>query len=501
MQIKNAQHDAFHIVAEYVSMAETLKDKTAKGLLWGGLNNLLQQLLNLAFGIFLARILSQSDYGMVGMLTIFINIAGSLQDGGFVYALNKRKNATFEDYNSVFWFNVTVGFVLYWILFFCAPLIADFYGEPELLWLSRYSFLCFFITSLNIAPRAYLFRNLKVKENSQLGIVALIVSGIVGLLMALNGYAYWGLATQGNVFVLVITILSYYYSDFRPKFKFSFRPIKEMFGFSSKLIVTSICNTVNNNLFSVILGKFYTSADVGNFTQANKWNSLGHTSITNMLHGVAQPVFTKIDDERERQKRVFRKLLRFTALLAFPAMFGLALTAKEIIVIAITEKWITSASILSLLAIWGAFIPISSLFSNLIISRGRSDTYMWCTIGLIVASLATVLVMAFLKLGMWNMLIAFVIVNILWLFVWHYFAKREISLSLLEVFKDIAPYALLSTMICGGAYFAFSGIDNVYLAFALKFFSVAIVYCAILWLSGSTIFRECVEYFIKKRRK
>lgn len=481
-------------------MADTLKDKTAKGLLWGGLNTFLQQLLNLVFGIILARKLSQDDYGMVGMLAVFTGIAGSLQDGGFVSALNKRKNITFDDYNSVFWFNVTVAFVCYWILFFCAPLIADFYGEPELVWLSRYCFLGFFITSLNIAPRAYLFRNLKAKENSTLGLVALIVSGIVGIVMAANGFAYWGLATQSNVFVLVITIMSYYYSGFRPKLTFSFQPIREMFGFGSKLVVTSICNVVNNNLFSVILGKFYTSADVGNFTQANKWNNLGHNTITNMLYGVAQPVFTKVDDERGRQKRVFRKLLRFTALLAFPAMFGLSLTANELIVITITEKWLTSASILSLLCIWGAFIPINSLLSNLIISRGRSGTYMWCTIGLIVVSLATVLVMAYLKSGMWNMLVAFVIVNILWMFVWHYFAKREIGISLFEMLRDMAPYALLSMAVCAGAFFAFSGISNVYLAFVLKFFSVAIVYCTILWLSGSVIFKECVAYFFRKKR-
>ena len=187
---------------------ESLKEKTAKGLLWGGIANGLQQVLNLVFGIVIAQKLLPSDYGLVGMLAIFSAVAGALQEGGFISALNNRKNVTHADYNSVFWFNLLVSISIYAVLFLCAPLIARFFGEPELTALARYLFVGFVITSLNIAPRAYLFRNLKVKENSLIILFALFLSGIVGVLMAVNKMAYWGLATQTIVYVSTITILT-----------------------------------------------------------------------------------------------------------------------------------------------------------------------------------------------------------------------------------------------------------------------------------------------------
>lgn len=348
----------------------SLKEKTAKGLFWGGLSNGLQQVLNLVFGIFLGRLLDRSDYGMVGILTVFSAIAAALQEGGFISALTNRKNATHRDYNAVFWFSFLCSVTFYLILFLCAPLIARFFGIAELVPLSRVLFLGFVISSLSIAPRAYLFKNLKIRETTVISLTALAVSGVVGITLAANGFAYWGLAFQSLSFVTMVTLLNFYFSRWRPSLHIDFSPIREMIGFSSKLIVTNVFTILNNNLFSVVLGKFYSPKEVGDFTQANKWNGMGHTLITNMINGIAQPVFTSIADDRERQLNVFRKLLRFTAFISFPAMFGLSLVSKELIVITITEKWLSSAAILQLLCVWGAFIPITSLFSNLVISRG-----------------------------------------------------------------------------------------------------------------------------------
>ena len=193
---------------------ETLKEKTAKGLFWGGLSNGLQQLIGLVFGIFLARLLSQDDYGMVGMLTIFSAVAAALQEGGFISALNQKKEATQRDYNAVFWFSTMLSICMYVILFFCAPLIARFYDEPELVPLSRYVFLGFVITSFGIAPRAWLFRNLRTKEAAITMFTALAVSNFVGVLMAFAGMAYWGLATQSLVYITLFMALNFYFSRF-----------------------------------------------------------------------------------------------------------------------------------------------------------------------------------------------------------------------------------------------------------------------------------------------
>ncbi|MBO7552653.1 MAG: lipopolysaccharide biosynthesis protein [Bacteroidaceae bacterium] len=475
---------------------DNLKEKTAQGLLWGGISNGIQQLLSLLFGIFLARLLTQADYGLVGVLTVFSATASALQEGGFISALNKKKEVSHRDYNAVFWCSTLISVCLYALLWLVAPLIANFYEEPILTPLSRYLFIGFVISSLNIAPRAYLFRHLKVKETSIITICSIIISGIIGVTMAANGYAFWGIATQTIAYVSCMTILCYAVTRWHPTLPVDFTPIREMIGFSSKLIITNVFNIINNNLFSNILGKFYSMSVVGNFSQANKWNQMGHNLITNMLYGVAQPVFTKVEDDKERQLRVLRKMLRFTAFISFPAMFGLSIVSKEVIVITITERWIESAGILSLLCIWGAFVPLSSLFSNLIISRGHSSIYMWCTISLCLTLLVAVIAAS--PLGFQWMLRLFIGINILWFFVWFWFVRKEIGLHLRDMLLDIAPYILLAAALTLLAAYITAGISNLYLSLLAKVAFVAILYPLILWLAGSHILKESLRYILKK---
>ena len=478
---------------------ETLKDKTAKGLLWGGVSNGIQQLLNLAFGIFLARLLTQADYGMVGLLTVFSSIASALQEGGFISALNRKKEVSHEDYNAVFWFNASCSVVIYLLLYMTAPLVADFYKVPQLTPLARYLFLGFVISSLNIVPRAMMFRNLMVKEMNLITLIALTISGIVGVTMAANGFAYWGIATQTIVFVSMMTLLSYAFTRWHPSLHVNIQPIKDMIGFSSKLVVTNVFTIINQNLFANLIGKFYSVKEVGNFSQANKWNQMGHTFVNSMLNGVAQPVFAKVDEDRERQLRVFRKLLRFTAFVSFPAMFGLSLVSQEVIVIAITEKWLASAHILSVLCIWGAFVPINNLFANLIITRGHSNVYMWSTIALCLLLLGAVI--GAYPFGFEWMLWAFVGINIGWLVVWWWFVHREIGLRFIEMLRDLSPYLLLSAALSIGCHYLLADIDNIYVSLLLKVLIVGILYIGILWMAGSVILKESIAFLLGKGRK
>ena len=476
---------------------ESLKEKTARGLLWGSLSNGMQQLLNVVIGVFLGRLLDLSDWGMVGMITIFTAIGACLQEGGFIAALNKRKDATHNDFNSVFWTSLCIGLGFYIIMFFSAPLISAFYKEPAFTPLTRFICLSFVISSLSTAPRAWLFRNMMVRETSIMTITSLAISGVVAIVMAFAGMAYWGIATQNVVYIVLITLFSYYFSGWRPSMKIDFGPVREMIGFSSRLIITNVVNIVNINFFSVVLGRFYTKCDVGNYTQANKWNTMGSSLISNIIYGIAQPVFTKVEDDLERQKAVLRKLLRFTAFISFPLMLGLSLVAKEFIVILITEKWLVSAGILQLLCVAGAFVPISFLFSNLVISRGHSKAYMWtsvlqCLTGMIVAMVTS-------PLGIRTMVSTFVVVTILWTVVWLRLAQREVSITFLEFLRDISPYLLLSATLCIIVHFACSGIDNLYLRFAAKVLAVAIPYVGVLWLLGSTILRESADFIIHRR--
>ena len=475
----------------------SLKEKTAKGLLWGGINNGAMQVLNLAFGIVTARILNDSDYGMVGMLSIFSLIAGSLQESGFTAALVNKKEITHQDYNAVFWFCSGLSLTLYLILAGCAPLIADFYHNDALVPLARYSFLGFFIASLGISHSAYLFRNLMVKQKALSSIIALLVSGTTGVTMALLGYSYWGIATQSIVYVAVINLCYLYFSPWRPTFHFDFSPLRSMVSFSSKLLLTNIFNHLNNNLFSIILGRYYSEREVGQFNQANKWNLMGHSLITGMVSSVALPVLRQVADDPVRQCRVFRKMLRFTAFISFPVMLGLSLIAPEMITLTIGSKWLPSAHILQLLAIGGAFLPVTSLYTNLLISKGKSNLFMWNTIAQGTSQLVVMYLLY--PYGIHRMILVYIAINVGWLLVWHYFVWREIKLSLFHAVKDVCSFGLIAALIMGGVYFLTRSIENIYWLVTLKILSAGILYPLIIWLSGSVTFKESLNYLLKKK--
>lgn len=475
---------------------QSLKEKTAKGLFWGGVSNGMQQLLNLFFGIFLARLLTPADYGMVGMLSIFSLIAGSIQESGFISALINKKDIKHEDYNAVFWFSILTSLCLYTILFFCAPLIAQFFHQPELTALARYSFIGFVISSTGIAHSAYLYKNLIVKQRAFLNMIALTFSGIVGVTLAYNGYSYWGIATQSIVYVSSVMIGYWFISPWRPSFHLNFSPLKGMIAFSSKMLATNIFNHLNNNIFSIILGKFYSEKDVGYYNQANKWNYMGHSFISGMIHSVAQPVLTQVADEQERQLRVFRKMMRFTAFISFPAMFGLSLIAPELITIAITEKWTKSTQMLQILCISGAFIPITNLCSNLVISKGKSNIYMWNAIALGLLQLLVIYLIH--PYGIQAMIVTYVCINISWLMVWHHFVHKEIHYKFTHLLMDILPFLCIA---CGSmitTHYLTHSIENIYLLFAGKILIASILYISTMWISGAKTFRESFLY-VKKR--
>ena len=479
-------------------MSESLKEKTARGLFWGGISNSLYQLLGLFFGIFLARLLTPDDYGMIGMLTIFSAVANSIQESGFTQALTNRKDAGKDDYNAVFWFSLCTGGVLYLLLFFCAPLIANFYHTPALVPLARFLFLGFLISSAGTAHNAILFKNLMVKEKAKAMLTALTVSGTLGVIMAYYGMAYWGIATQNVVYIFTFNLLLWHYSPWRPTWSFHFQPIREMLPFSIKLLITNVFHFVNDNIFSVLLGRFYTKQEVGYYTQANKWTNMGHTLITGVVNSVSQPIMVEAGANPDRQRKVFRKMLRFTAFISFPLMFGLALIAPEFITIAITDKWLPSAAIMQILCIWGAFLPINYIYTNQLISKGKSNVYMWNTI---IQNLVQLLVLLLtVSYGIYVMAAIYVTINILWLFVWHYFVWQLIRITLWNVMKDITPYLSITAISLTAGYFAAKAFSNIYICLINKIVVTALVYIIILWSSKSVIFHESINFLLKRRK-
>lgn len=477
----------------------SLKERTAKGLFWGGFSNSIMVLLNLIFGIALSRLLDANDYGMIGMLAVFAAIANSIQESGFRAALTNKKEFLHKDYNAVFWFSFFTGLTLYLILFLCAPLIAEFYEKPQLIPLARVLFLGFFISSCGTAQDAILFKKLMVKERAQTMVCALAISGTAGVIMAFNGMGYWGIVVQQLTYTSIVNLLFWYFSPWRPTLSFNFTPIREMLPFSIKLLITNIFHYINDNIFSILLGKFYSSSEVGYYSQANKWTAMGFSLISNMVNGVSQPVLVETSSEIERQKNIFRKILRFTAFISFPAMFGLALVANEFIVIAVTDKWQPSVPIMQILCIWGAFVPITYIFSNLLISKGKSNIFMWNTICQCVVQL--IVLIASISQGILAMVTLYSVINIAWIAIWFYFVKKQIAITIWETCKDISPYLLASITVMGTSYFLTLGFHNLYILLILKIIIAVSLYCFIMWIAKSVIFMESIQFIIKKCRK
>lgn len=481
-------------------MKETsLKEKTAKGLLWGGIGNGLQQLFSLFFGIFLARILDASDYGMVGMLTIFSAISSIIQEGGFGAALINKKNISQQDCNAVFWFSLITGSCIYLLMFFCAPLIASFYEVPELISLSRFMFLGFLIGCTGTVHGAIFAKRLMIKEKVYINLIALFCSGCIGIIMAYQQMAYWAIAMQQVSYMALMISMLWYKSPWRPTLQFSIIPLKEMLAFSIKIAVTNIFNQVNQNILTVLMGKYYNTQQVGYYTQGNKWMMMGSSFVTSMVTNVAHPIFAQVSLETERQKNVFRKMLRFISFISFPIMLGLALIAPELITITITDKWLPSVSFLQLLCIWGAIIPINNLYSNMIISRGQSQIYMWNTIILGIVQLLTLIFMS--HYGIFAMLTTFTIINIIWLGIWNLFARKAINLHFREMLKDLLPFLLSASIAISTTYLLTQNITNPYISLICKIVLAVLFYISIMWISQSTIFKESIEFILKKNSK
>ena len=476
---------------------KTLKERTAGGMLWGGLSNGLMQLIAAIFGIVLLRHITPEDQGKVAMLNIFAAIASALQESGFIAALCNRKEPTREEYNAVFWFNLMVSASLYIILWFCAPLIADFYGKPELIPLARVLFLGFLFSGFGTVQRAYLFGHLMVRQTSICSLTAMILSGIIGVTMAINDFAYWAIVTQAVSFVLITQLMAWYFSPWRPTLSFNLAPAWKMFGFSSKLMLTNIVNICNLHAFSVLLGKYLGDYTAGIYTTARGWDDKASSTINGMVTSTSQPTLAQVTDDIGRYRHVFRKMLRFICFVSFPAMLGLGLVAQEFILLTVGEQWRESGLILSLLCIHGAFVPITTLYSNLTISRGKSGVNMGCTIAQCLAVWAG-LILLYPK-GLLPMVIYFVALNVAWLVIWQWFAWRLTGLTFQEALKDIMPFLLFTLAVLCVTWWLTSGITDLWLLLLSRILIAAFLYGGIMWVSGAKIMRETIQYLARKK--
>lgn len=471
---------------------QSLKDKTAKGFLWSGIGTFVTQVMNMLFGIIIARILMPEDYGIVGLLIVFSSIATALQESGLTQALINKKDCQQEDYNAVFWFGFLMSITLYGILFFSTPWIARFYHIPELTTLGRIAFLGFVFSSLGIVPYAILLKTIQSKKTALVYFSANVLAGIGGIIMALCGMAYWGLVLQSIGMIFIRTVLVWIMAGWKPSWNLNLRPVIPLWKFGVNILLTNICGHIANNLMTIFLGRFFSKTEVGYYNQANKWNTMANISLVSMANNIAQPVFVQADDEEERSRRVLRKMTRFMAFISFPCMFGLALIAPEFIIITITEKWVNAIPLLQILCISGAFYPLSVVFSNFILSRGKSKITLYSVICQLIVQLSVVYL--FRKTNILYMTMAYALVYPIWLLVWQLLVRREIHLRLSDMIKDVLPFCLIAATVMIATHFITLPLENIYLRIVVKIICAVTLYFLVMRLSNAHIYKEFLAY-------
>jgi O-antigen/teichoic acid export membrane protein len=310
------------------------------------------------------------------MLAVFISISGVFIEGGLAKALIQRQNCQNIDYSTAFVTNVGMSIIIYVIMYASAPWIADFYGEPILIDLTRILSLNFILGSFNIVQRAKMMARVDFKSLAQINVISTIVSGIIGIAMAYYGYGVWALVGQTLCSTIVLIILFPIYSKWKPSLEFSMSSFRQLFGFGSNLMVTGVYAVVLNNISTICIGKFYRSGQLGFFTRASQFSELISTTSYEVIGNVTFPVLSELQDDKTRLIKVYRKSLFFTAMFIFPIMVLTSLLARPIIIILLTEKWLPCVVLIQWLCLARMFTPLSAINMNILNAVGRSDLFM-----------------------------------------------------------------------------------------------------------------------------
>lgn len=350
-----------------------IKEQTFSGVKWNALGRFSSQFISFLIGLLLARILAPSDYGIIGMLGIFFAIAQTFIDSGFGSALIRKKECTDLDYSTAFYFNIIVGLVSFFTLFISAPLIARFFNTPILTDVCRVLSINLFINSLTIVQNSILTSSINFKSLAKVNIYATLSSGFVGLTMAYLGYGVWSLVFQQVASAFIRAIFMWTSTKWLPQLAFSKESFRYLFGFGSKILSASLLHTIYANLTTIIIGKFYSSKDLGYYSRGESLATFPSSNISSILQTVTYPILAKIQDDDTRLISAYRRYIQITSMVIFFGMFLMAALAKPLIITLITDKWTQSIIYLQVFSFAWMFDHICSLNLNILYVKGRSD--------------------------------------------------------------------------------------------------------------------------------
>ncbi len=477
-------------------MSESLKSKAISGIIWSTIERFSAQGLQFIVMIIMARLLMPNDYGLIGMLAIFMAIAQSLVDSGFSSALIRKINCSEDDYSTVFFFNIGIGFILFVILFFLAPYISIFYENKKLDILTKVISLNIFINSLSVVQRAILTRRLDFKTQAKASFIAVFISGIAGIILAFRNFGVWALVFQGLIFNIINTVLLWVFSRWFPQFIFSMISFRNLFSFGSKLLMSGLIEVVYMNLYTITIGKCFSVSDVGYFTRADNFSQFPSTNIMGIVQRVTFPIFSQMQKDKKQLTICYRRFVRLVAYIIFPLMIGLTVVAYPFIEVLLGSEWKYTAVLLQILCLSYMWYPIHAINLNLLEVYGRSDLYL--KLQIIKKIIGVVILIVTIPYGLVAICYSLVFSSYFALIINSYYTYKLLDFGFLQQIKDLLIVLTYSLIMGVFVHLVILYFDNPIYKLFLGSLSGLLVYFTISVLLKS---RELRELYLLIKRK
>lgn len=453
----------------------SLKQKSINGMLWTVSERLGVQAVQLLVQIVLARLLEPAQFGLIGMLMIFTAVAQSIMDSGFGSALIQKTDADQTDSSSIFFFNLFLGVILALVLFLTAPLIAQFYRQPALIPITRVLSLTLIINAFGLVQTSLLAKKLDFKTQMKISLLAVILSGVIGIVMAYQGFGVWSLVAQLVSKSVFQAILLWLFNDWRPTATFSLSSLKSMFTFGSKLLVSGLLDTVFNNIYQTFIGRVYSPTDLGFYSKAKSIETAATQATSSSLGQVLFPAMVHLKNDTESLRKAYRKTIRLSSFLHFPLMIGLWAIAAPLFQLLLTDKWAQSIPYFQILCIAGLLYPLHVLNLNVLKVKGRSDLFL--RLEVIKRALVILSILLTYKWGIKAMLYGQIVTSLIGYVLNSFYSGHLINYSQWNQIKDLLP-SFVSTLVMGIAMYlvGMSTINSHLLLILLQTFTGLIVY-------------------------
>lgn len=425
-------------------MSQNLKDKAVSGVFWSGIERFSVQGVQFVVQIIMARLLLPSDYGMISMLAVFLQLTQLFMDSGFSDALIQKKDRTPLDLSTVYYFNIAISILFYLIVYVAAPYIAQFYHMAELAKITRLIFLNLILISFSAIHKTILMIRIDFKTQSKISLMSVCISGLAGILMAYQGYGVWALVVQSLMQAALTTIFSIILVKWIPLVQFSKASFNHLFSFGSKLLLSRIIHTVYYNFYTLVIGRKFSVTELGYFTRADQFAAFLSVNINVIISRVTYPILSSIQDDNGRLRMAYRQYIRLSSFVIFPLMIGLIAVAKPLITILLTDKWLGCVILLQILCLDWMLDHLSQINLNLLLVKGRSDWSLRLEIAK--KAIATMILFGSIPLGVTGMCWGKVLYSVIATFMNTHYTERLIHLNFVQQMKDILP----SLMLAGG---------------------------------------------------